>query len=459
MNLMLYALKKTPEKVKDPEPEKPKEPEAKKPKFVVKPPRTTEKEVEKTVEKPTGEVVPEKETLEETQAAATTKQEKAQGPETYVEEQRGKSPHVPVWSLKQKDTFVEFGVRRDWFLGTFHPGEVSRQRALNHEGLYHVYIVEQAKARSANHQILKNKFAEEKASFEAEKKAKEWGREGLKNKLQAAEELLANERAEWKKVCQNDNKRMYVARSKITNLEGEVATLKGKVEEAQADKECVEVQQASSLSSYITCQDFSNFFFHSLKVELNAQIVNSDKDLAAKNVEIAELKRRLFEAHEKSESLEIDLEAERVRADTAEEAKNAALEARNISTSTLNVAQNNYAKAQSIVDTLVFYADRCPACCRASRCYVECAWHVEEALGQHFGTRHCSVTDQANAILSRAEEVYDHLSLPVMELVRKALKHDDYVARLKSILEHPETVELLDEEEEEVGGEGDGGNE
>ncbi|MFS8010249.1 hypothetical protein Hanom_Chr14g01294821 [Helianthus anomalus] len=91
--------------------------------------------------------------------------------------------------------------------------------------------------------------------------------------------------------------------------------------------------------------------------------------------------------------------------------------------------------------------------------YVECAWHVEEALGQHFGTRHCSVTDKANAILSRAEEVYDHLSLPVMELVRKALKHDDYVARLKSILEHPETVELSDEEEEEVGGEGDGGNE
>ncbi|MFS8010248.1 hypothetical protein Hanom_Chr14g01294811 [Helianthus anomalus] len=122
---------------------------------------------------------------------------------------------------------------------------------------------------------------------------------------------------------------MYVARSKITNLEGEVATLKGKVEEAQADKECVEV-------------------------ELNAQIVNSDKDLAAKDVEIAELKRRLFEAHEKSESLEIDLEAERVRADTAEEAKNAAVEARNISTSALNVTQNNYAKAQSIVDTLVF---------------------------------------------------------------------------------------------------------
>ncbi|KAF5774912.1 putative intermediate filament, rod domain, coil 1B [Helianthus annuus] len=74
---------------------------------------------------------------------------------------------------------------------------------------------------------------------------------------------------------------MYAARTKITNLEAEVATLKVKVEEAQADRERVEV-------------------------ELNARIVNKDKDLAAKDVEIAELKRRLFEVHDKSESLEIE---------------------------------------------------------------------------------------------------------------------------------------------------------
>ncbi|MFS7991976.1 hypothetical protein Hanom_Chr12g01076931 [Helianthus anomalus] len=63
--------------------------------------------------------------------------------------------------------------------------------------------------------------------------------------------------------------------------------------------------------------------------------------------------------------------------------------------------------------------------------YLECAQHVEEALGQHFGTRHSSVTDQSDAMLSQAKE---------------------------SILEHPETVELSDEEEE-AGGGGDGGNE
>ncbi|KAJ0715786.1 hypothetical protein HanPI659440_Chr13g0505391 [Helianthus annuus] len=199
---------------------------------------------------------------------------------------------------------------------------------------------------------------------------------------------------------------MYAARTKITNLEAEVATLKGKVEEAQADREHVEV-------------------------ELSARIVNKDKDLVAKDVEIVELKRRLFETHGKSESLEIDLEAERVRADTAEEAKKAAVKARNISTSALNVAQNNYAEAQSIMDTLVSESERMRnrgvaaitnSVLNATELdqavealtdvalavghrggYLECAQHVEEALGQQFGIRHCSVTDQADEMRSRAE--------------------------------------------------------
>ncbi|KAJ0941944.1 hypothetical protein HanPSC8_Chr03g0086031 [Helianthus annuus] len=75
-----------------------------------------------------------------------------------------------------------------------------------------------------------------------------------------------------------------------------------------------------------------------IKAELNVRVESRDMDLAAKDVEIAELKRRLFEAHEKSESLEIGLEAERVKADTAEEVKKKAEEARDISTSALNVA-------------------------------------------------------------------------------------------------------------------------
>ncbi|KAF5797462.1 hypothetical protein HanRHA438_Chr07g0291411 [Helianthus annuus] len=57
--------------------------------------------------------------------------------------------------------------------------------------------------------------------------------------------------------------------------------------------------------------------------------------------------------------------------------------------------------------------------------YLECAQHVEEALGQEFDVSHCSVTDQDDAALARAKKAYDHLSLPVMDLVVKALEHDD----------------------------------
>ncbi|KAJ0503084.1 hypothetical protein HanHA300_Chr11g0420221 [Helianthus annuus] len=88
--------------------------------------------------------------------------------------------------------------------------------------------------------------------------------------------------------------------------------------------------------------------------------------------------------------------------------------------------------------------------------YLECAQHVEEVFGQGFDTSHCSVTDQADAELSRAEKAYDHLSLPVMDLVADALKHDDWCQRLKSLLDPPETVELSDEEE--PAGDDEGGN-
>ncbi|MFS7919912.1 hypothetical protein Hanom_Chr03g00218181 [Helianthus anomalus] len=59
---------------------------------------------------------------------------------------------------------------------------------------------------------------------------------------------------------------MYVVRSKITDLEAQIATLTKKVEDVGADKEHVEA-------------------------ELKAQLVSKDKDLKAKDVETAELKR------------------------------------------------------------------------------------------------------------------------------------------------------------------------
>ncbi|XP_022030346.2 myosin-6-like [Helianthus annuus] len=175
---------------------------------------------------------------------------------------------------------------------------------------------------------MKANFSEEKAKFESDRKSEEWGREGLWGKLRAAEDLLAKERADWKEICKKDNQPMYAVRTKITDLEAQNATLMKKVEDVEADKERAEAK-------------------------LKAQLASKDKDLHAKDVEITELKRRLREQTDKSESLETDLEAERVKAATAEEAKQKADEAREISTSALNVAQNNYAEAQSIVDTLV----------------------------------------------------------------------------------------------------------
>ncbi|KAF5814352.1 hypothetical protein HanXRQr2_Chr03g0110111 [Helianthus annuus] len=193
---------------------------------------------------------------------------------TYTKESRGTAPHQAPWSLKQRDTFKEFVACPDWFLNSFTLDEVIRQRARTHDGLYQAYVVSEANTRAANHQIVhewrtmvkersdwekysdrllreakdfekyKVAFVEEKAKFEADRKSEEWGREGLRGKLRTAEELLAKERAEWKKICAKDNERMYAARSKITELECNVAELTGKVEDMQAAKENVEVREA-----------------------------------------------------------------------------------------------------------------------------------------------------------------------------------------------------------------------
>ncbi|KAJ0744196.1 hypothetical protein HanPI659440_Chr10g0384891 [Helianthus annuus] len=176
---------------------------------------------------------------------------------TYTEEARGDAPHQSPWGLKQKDTFVEFAPCRDWYLNSFPPGEVNRQRARTHDGLYHAYVVGEANTRAANHQIVRewHTMVKERAdwentmsvllrqaAFDAEKKSEEWGREGLRSKLRAAEELLLKERAEWKEVCTKDNQHMYAARSKITDLEAQIATLTKKVEDVGADKEHVEAE-------------------------------------------------------------------------------------------------------------------------------------------------------------------------------------------------------------------------
>ncbi|XP_022003181.1 uncharacterized protein LOC110900604 [Helianthus annuus] len=397
---------------------------------------------------------------------------------TYNEEERGDAPHQAPWNLKQKDTFHEFGPCREWFLNSFTPAEVNRQRAKPHELLYRTFILGEANARAANHQIVrewrtmvreradwegsrertlkriaefeksKAAFDEERAKFEADKKAEEWGREGLQKKLHNVEEQLAKEKAEFKRICAQDNERAYATRQKIVDLEAKVADLTSKVEEAHGEK-AAKQQMEVELS------------------EAKVQLSSKDRDLHAKDAEIAELKRRLNEQIDRCESLEIDLEAEKVKAATAEEA-------RAVSTAALNVAQTNYSEAQGIVDTLVSEAewmrtrgvvlvansilnagelDRAVAALTdAARAvghrggYLECASHVEQMLGQEFDVSHCSVTEHADAALAHAENSYDNLTLPIMDLVVESLKKDDWCQRLKVVLDPPVTVELSDEE-------------
>ncbi|MFS8035045.1 hypothetical protein Hanom_Chr17g01588391 [Helianthus anomalus] len=139
---------------------------------------------------------------------------------------------------------MDFVACRDWYLGSFPPGEVNMQRARIHDGLYRADIDGEANTRAAHHQIVCEwrTMVRERADWEKyrerllKQKSEEWGREGLKSKLHAAEELLSKERAEWKEVCKKDNQRMNAARSKITDLEAQIATLKGEVEEVEADK-------------------------------------------------------------------------------------------------------------------------------------------------------------------------------------------------------------------------------
>ncbi|MFS8035252.1 hypothetical protein Hanom_Chr17g01590871 [Helianthus anomalus] len=267
------------------------------------------------------------------------------------------------------------------------------------------------------------KLQEEKVAFEKEKNSEEWGLQGLKLKLQASEDSLAEEHRKWRTTCENDNKKMYDAR--VEELKKYEADYKEKYEEAKSHRECIEV-------------------------DLSAQIISKDRDLAGKDAKIAELKRRLREAQkgldeekQKTESLEINLITEKVKAETTEKV-------RKVSLMTLNAAQKDYAEVQSTVEPLisdlgwmqhhgVAHTDKVVAVLTMAAWaagyraeYVECVTHVEEA----------------EEGLLRAEENYDNLSLPVMDMVTEALKHDDFVPRLRSIFEPQETVQLTDDEDD-----------
>ncbi|XP_021985851.1 stress response protein NST1-like [Helianthus annuus] len=185
---------------------------------------------------------------------------------SYTEESRGDALHQPPWGLKQKDTFLEFAPCRDWLLNSIPPGEVVRQRARTHSGLYHAYVVGEANTRAANHQIVC-----------------EW-------------RTMVRERENWEKYRERILRR-------VDDFENRRLPLTKR-------------RQSTKLTG-----SRSSGVVKALRIELaevKAQLSGKAKDLIAKDVEIAELKRRLQEQVDKSESLEIDLEAEKGKAAFAE---------------------------------------------------------------------------------------------------------------------------------------------
>ncbi|MFS7967036.1 hypothetical protein Hanom_Chr09g00781001 [Helianthus anomalus] len=74
---------------------------------------------------------------------------------------------------------------------------------------------------------------------------------------------------------------------------------------------------------------------------VEATIFSKDRNMEGKDLEIAEFKRRLRESQEKVDSLEIDVEAEKERAESA-------IEAHNVFQAALDVAWDNYTEIQSV---------------------------------------------------------------------------------------------------------------
>ncbi|MFS7964017.1 hypothetical protein Hanom_Chr08g00745151 [Helianthus anomalus] len=161
--------------------------------------------------------------------------------------------------------------------------------------------------------------------------------------------------------------------------------------------------------------------------ELRQLLVSKDRDMAIKDVEISELKHRLRESQEKVDSLEIDIEAEMQKAEM------------------LNLVELDQTVAAFTVAAR--HMDHREG-------YTECASHVEAALKFKGDNSHCSTSVEVETIFAKTQESYNHLALPIMDLVSDALQHDDYVTRLKSILKVHGDEDFgfdYDEDEEGVG--------
>ncbi|KAF5791157.1 hypothetical protein HanXRQr2_Chr09g0391441 [Helianthus annuus] len=204
------------------------------------------------------------------------------------DDSRADGIHAPVWKLRQGDIFATFGTCREWFMGTFPTAEVLHQKQRTHDQVYHSHVLAQANQLSNGNQIMrewrsmhrqlgvwedfrsclaadaiqfekaKAELAEQKARFEANKKKEDWGILGLKKKLQASKDKLAEKHRLLRETCKKDNEKMYAARTEITNLKAQaessaktIADLEERYEAAKVHPERAEITRFVLLLSVL----------------------------------------------------------------------------------------------------------------------------------------------------------------------------------------------------------------
>ncbi|KAJ0577315.1 hypothetical protein HanPSC8_Chr05g0210721 [Helianthus annuus] len=138
---------------------------------------------------------------------------------------------------------------------------------------------------------------------------------------------------------------MHRVRTEITNLKAQAQVSAKTIADLSAQNEELAKSKADFEERYEAAKVHRECAEQNQE-KLRQQLVSKDRDMASKDAEILELQCRLRESQEKVDSLEIDLEAEKQKAESV-------VEARKVSQAALDVAYDNYAEVQAVVEHLV----------------------------------------------------------------------------------------------------------
>ncbi|MFS7929079.1 hypothetical protein Hanom_Chr04g00328341 [Helianthus anomalus] len=85
-------------------------------------------------------------------------------------------------------------------------------------------------------------------------------------------------------------------------------------------------------------------------------------------------------------------------------------------------------------------------CAIAHVSFQECVAHVGEALKVQWNEQYSAIYGKnTEGKFTSAQNTYDNIHLPVMDLVIEALKHDDFLDHLKLIFKPPTTTGVEEE--------------